>query len=353
MAPSTRSAFVAFASAAVVVAQQSTVTFPATPLNQLVFPHPTDAPYQIYGPNDPIQYVRGPQTGYNICNSTTEGQSSMCQTMYVNGLDDFCLWGPPAANSLIADTEGEEVAWCVKSGYGTRRIQDGLFKSVQLLKTSEYYMIVGTIDQTLINIQSTDSGGELDSGGQDERGNPIGGLVYSTIWETNNLPTQIEHWTEFIGNNQFCIKVCNPNGTNPDGYCQHTLDRIGLGYNCPSKYTVGGNVPANGDFEICDSDLMMVPGLYVQNGQTLSYSQPPESLGQITTIPYQPSLVSSSNCQTFSSAALFTGLASPTSGASSAAPTGASASGTHASASASASGSRTGSAQGSSATGVG
>src|ERR1700730_9742861 len=30
---------------------------------------------------------RGPQAGYNICNSTTEGPASLCQTAFVNSID--------------------------------------------------------------------------------------------------------------------------------------------------------------------------------------------------------------------------------------------------------------------------
>lgn len=352
MAPSALSALVAVASASYVVAQQ-TLSFPATPLNQLSFPHQTDAPYQIYPASQP--YVRGPQTGYNICNSTTEGDNSMCQTMHVNGLDDFCLWGPPEANSTIADTEGEEVAWCTKPGSGTRIMREGTFKGLQLLKTPQYWMITGLIDQTLLNIQEGDFGGELDSGGQDERGNPIGGLLYSTAFATDSQADQVQWWTEFIGSNQVCIKICNPTG-NESGYCQHTLDRIGLAYNCPSKYTIGGGAPA-GEFEVCDSDLMTVPGVYVDNGVTSSYAQPPESLGPITSIPYSPSLVASSNCVTTASSALFSQLvAAPSSaGASTTGSAGASATGSAgASASgnkASTSGSRTGSAGGAAPTG--
>ncbi|TCD64355.1 hypothetical protein EIP91_004224 [Steccherinum ochraceum] len=308
MAPSALYALVAVATASYTAAQ--TLTFPATGLNQLSFPKPTDAPYQIYPASTP--YVRGPQTGYNICNSTTEGPTSLCQTMYFNGLDDFCLWGPAEANSAIADTEGEVVAHCSKKGHGTRIMNNGLFKAAQILKTDQYWMITGTIDQTLINIQAGDFGGELDSGGQDLRGNPIGGLLYSTAFSTDGTPSQIQWWTEFIGSNLFCLKICKPGG-NESGYCQHTLDRIGLGYNCPSKYTIGGGAP-DGTFEVCDSDLMDVPGVYVENGQTLSYAQPPESDGAITSIPYQPTVVASRNCVTTASSALFTDLAAaPTS----------------------------------------
>ena len=41
-------------------------------------------PYQVMTDTDD---PRGFQTGYNQCNSTTEGQNSLCQTMYFNGLD--------------------------------------------------------------------------------------------------------------------------------------------------------------------------------------------------------------------------------------------------------------------------
>ena len=119
----------------------------------------------------------------------------------------------------------------------------------------------------------------------------------------------------------FGMKICNPQGTNPMGYCQHTLDRIGLPYNMP-------NAAQNGTFEVCDSDLMDIPGEYISGGQTLSYAQPAESLGPITSIPYTPRIPSSSNCQTYQSSQIFTDflkLASTTTGAS-AAPTGSGAS---------------------------
>jgi hypothetical protein len=213
-------------------------------------------------------------------------------------------------------------------------MQQGFLKGAQLLKTPQYWMITGLIDQTLIDITDGDTGGELDSGGQDERGNPIGGLLYSSAFAADGAPSQIQWWTEFIGSNQFCIKICNPAGTNEAGFCQHTLDRIGLAYNCPSKYTIGGGAPA-GEFEVCDSDLMTVPGIYVENGVTSSYAQPPESLGPITSIPYSPSLVASTNCVTTASSALFTQLVSASTSASASASGSASAS-----AAASASGSK-------------
>jgi hypothetical protein len=42
---------------------------------------------------NPYAIGRGPQSGYNICNSTTEGADSQCQTMVVNSLvrNDFLV----------------------------------------------------------------------------------------------------------------------------------------------------------------------------------------------------------------------------------------------------------------------
>jgi hypothetical protein len=80
---------------------------------------------------------------------------------------DFCLWGPTTPNSNISDTEGDEVAWCTKKGYGARLIPQGALLGAQILKNADYLMITGLIDQTKINIHDGDSGGELDSGSQD------------------------------------------------------------------------------------------------------------------------------------------------------------------------------------------
>ena len=77
------------------------------------------------------------------------------------------MWAPATSNSTIADTEGEEVAWCTKKGHGTRIMLDGTLQGLQVLNTPDYTMITGLIDQTKVNIQDGDAGGELDSGGQD------------------------------------------------------------------------------------------------------------------------------------------------------------------------------------------
>jgi hypothetical protein len=326
MARSALSALVALASLTLVAGQSTAAptqtaangvpSLPATPLVSEIFPY-TALPQQVY----PNPIVRGTQSGYNRCNSTTQNQNSLCQTILVNNISDFCIWAPAQPNSTIADTEGEEVGWCTKNGYGTRGIVPGTFTGLQVLRTSQYLQIIGFINQPSVNMQASDFGGELDSGGQDEAGNPMGGLVYTTFFSTDGSIAQTQYWTEFIGGGIVGMKICDPKGTNPQGYCQHTLDRIGLPYNMP-------NAAQNGTFEVCDSDLMDIPGVYTSGGQTLSYSQPAESLGAITSIPYQPRTPSSSNCQTYKSSQVFTdfaSLAASTTGASSA-PTGSGAS---------------------------
>lgn len=111
----------------------------------------------------------------------------MCQTSYVNGIDgmcfplpctcdgtpltfsttDFCLWSSPKANETIADTEGETVAYCSKPGHGTRLFPAGALQGVQYMITPAYRQVVGFIDQSMIDLQPDDFGGELDPHGAD------------------------------------------------------------------------------------------------------------------------------------------------------------------------------------------
>ena len=82
-------------------------------------------------------------------------------------LTDFCLWGPPEPNSVVGDTEGEAVAYCTKPEHGTRLIPRGALQGVQFMKTPDYVQVVGFIDQTQINMQVDDWGGEMDPHGAD------------------------------------------------------------------------------------------------------------------------------------------------------------------------------------------
>ncbi|KDQ12233.1 hypothetical protein BOTBODRAFT_93667, partial [Botryobasidium botryosum FD-172 SS1] len=271
----------------------------------------TDLPYQADTGNGP----RGTQQGYNRCNSTTEGPNSWCQTATVNHLDDFCLWAPPMTNSTIADTEGETVAWCTKKGRGTRTIPGGALTGVQYMVTPDYVQVIGFINQALIDMNPMDSGGELDPHGADLRGNALGALMYSNAFPSNNGNNgtfqQVHEWHNFMGGGMFCIKVCDPAGANAANYCQHIYDRIGCKYNAPATYT-------NNTFVACQGESQDFPGVYTSNGVVMTYTQPAESLGPISTIPYDPRIPASSNCVTYSSTALYTDLVQPTSASTSA-----------------------------------
>ena len=117
-----------------------------------------------------------------------------------------------------------------------------------------------------------------------------------------------------MGGGAFCAKACNPSNAEEAEYCQNIFDRIGCAYNVPAT-------PQNGTFESCQGDPMMFPGVYVTNGVTVTYTQPPESLGAITTMPYTPSVPASSSCTTYQSASIYAALstvhASPTGSAAS------------------------------------
>ncbi|KAJ3533326.1 hypothetical protein NMY22_g7378 [Coprinellus aureogranulatus] len=54
------------------------------------------------------------------------------------------------------------------------------------------------------------------------------------------------------------------------------------------------------------------PGVYTENGQVMTYKQPPEELGAISTMPYQPKVPASSECSPFTSSLVYTGLPTPT-----------------------------------------
>ncbi|KAK7462925.1 hypothetical protein VKT23_007505 [Stygiomarasmius scandens] len=251
-------------------------SFVSDPLIDKDVPY-TAIPYQVDQHTD----GRGPQFGYNICNSTTEGQDSLCQTGYLNHLDDFCLWAPSKPGSAIGDTEGEEVAWCTKPGRGTRLIPNGALKGVQLVQSPGYVQIAGFIDQTKLNIADGDYGGELDSGGQDGSA------------------------ARFIGGGVFCAKACDDTQPNAQHLCEHIYDRIGCAYNAP-------NNAQEGVFERCEGEDMTPVGVYTSNGETLTWTQPPESEGPITSIPYTPTPAASSNCVTFTSDQLYSQLATVT-----------------------------------------
>jgi len=283
-------------------------TFGAVPFAELRYEW-GNIPYKA----DPdVGLIRGDQWGYNICNSTTENQESLCQTMLFNGIDDFCLWGPPEYGRTVGDIEGIMVAWCTKPGHGTRLIPEGALKGVQWTTTPGYIQVVGRIDQTMINILEDDSGGEMDPHGADLRGNPMGGIVFTEAWG-GDVPQQAPQWHNFVGNDQFCFKVCDLRDPANYDLCENRLDRMGCEYNAP-------NNAQEGVFEECLGDNQLVPGIYTgADGVVSSYVQPWE--GDFT-VPYQPVVPASSQCTTYTSSEIYTGLPAASTSASSARETG-------------------------------
>jgi hypothetical protein len=265
---------------------------PTTPLASKKFEY-TALPYQA----DTDDGERGHQTGYNICNSTTEGKDSLCQTAIINSIEDFCLWGPSEPNSEIGVIEGEAVAWCTKPGYGTRLIPKGALTGVQFIKTPDYVQVTGVINQEQIYLKADDSGGEMDPHGADQRGNPLGGLLFSNAF--NGQFTQAVEWHNFMGGGTFCLKACDPSRPNAPRYCEHVYDRIGCKYNAPAAYE-------DGKFLSCQGDSQDFPGIYTgADGVVTTYQQPPESLGPISTMPFEPKIPATSQCQTLTSASIY------------------------------------------------
>ncbi|KAJ7189488.1 carbohydrate-binding module family 13 protein [Mycena pura] len=188
------------------------------------------------------------QTGINNC-GTTSSQTSECQTAWLNSADDFCLWAPPTVGT-IGDTEREEVAWCTKSGRGTRTMPNGTLKGVHFVKTPDYVQVTGVGDFTKINVPKKDEGGELDPHGADGNGNPIGGLVFGN---TFGNALQYHEWTSFISDTEFCFRACV--GPNAARNCQHIYDLMGCFWNMPANYD-------SGEFENCDADDDLPMGVY-------------------------------------------------------------------------------------------
>ncbi|KAJ7493569.1 hypothetical protein FB451DRAFT_1164463 [Mycena latifolia] len=240
---------------------------------------------------------------------TTINQTSMARLLSVNSIDDFCLFAPPVANSEIADTETEEIAWCTMPRNNARVIPDGTITGVTFLKTDFYVQIMGTGDFTKLNIRSGDQGGELDPHGAEGTGNPVGGNVTTTV--ADGIDEPIAEWMLYISANQFCLRACtNANSTYSAAFmCWHELDVMGCEFVMPGTYH------GSGTFETCDADVAYPPGWYptVVDGTTSfstfaqfftgvytgSDGQPtPYTVGDTVTPDAPFSTPSSSNCVT-------------------------------------------------------
>ncbi|KAI0941975.1 hypothetical protein AcW1_009686 [Taiwanofungus camphoratus] len=233
-----------------------------------------------YLPSNAPDHTQQGQAGTNQC-GTQSSQDSLCQNAYLNSVDDFCLFAPPDSgpDSTIGETERIEVSWCLKDGYGTRLIPDGTITGAHFVQTPDYIQVSGVGDLTMLNIPSGDNGGELDPHGADGNGNPIGGLVFSSVFGELQ---QLHEWTNFMSDTQFCFRACKP-GPDATAYCQHIYDVMGCQWNMPASYS-------SGVFERCMADDAEPMGIY----GTSTFKQ-----GQPSTPPAHP-IPSSSLCTTYS-----------------------------------------------------
>ncbi|KAK7061288.1 hypothetical protein R3P38DRAFT_3488901, partial [Favolaschia claudopus] len=209
--------------------------------------------------NVPAQTEEG-QTGTNQC-GTGLNQTSMCQTAYMNSLEDWCVWAPPESgpHSSIGETERIEVAWCTKArnGTGARLIPDGTIIGAHWLITPDYIQVTGTAKTSNLNIPDNDSGG---GGGKHHHHGSneghwfifVGGIVFSTAF--GGQVQEIFEWTNFMGPGEFCFRICDPKGKNPAAYCQHIYDEMGCEWNMPANYGPG--------FDTCHADSGEPMGVY-------------------------------------------------------------------------------------------
>ncbi|UZJ54246.1 hypothetical protein CBS101457_003566 [Exobasidium rhododendri] len=229
-------------------------------------PKPTyalaDLPDQYMGANR-IPGGGEPQSGWNQCVQNKWNQKSQCQTAWINSINDWCIWGPPDGGE-IGSTERVAVAYCTTNKHGTRLIPDGTITGAHFLKTPSYVQISGVGDFTSLGIPEGDAGGEMDSAGADDLGNPIGGVIFTTANpDSNGQPAQAQHWTNFMSYNQFCLRACW--GDQASAHCQHVYDILGCRWNMPSTtgYDAG--------FETCEGDDAPLQGIY--GGSTFSQGQ--------------------------------------------------------------------------------
>ncbi|KAK0472709.1 hypothetical protein IW261DRAFT_1506466 [Armillaria novae-zelandiae] len=192
------------------------------------------------------------QEGTNQC-GTSSNQTSMCQNAYVNSVTDWCVFGPPeeGPESTIGNIERFAIAWCIKDGHGTRMIPEGTITGAHFVKTPDFVQVTGVGDLTKMNIPQGDAGGEMDPHGMDGKGNPIGGLVFSSAFGELQ---QMHEWTNFISSDMFCIRACAP-GIMARAWCQHIYDVLGCQWNMPANYSAG-------TFEDCEGDSGQPMGVY-------------------------------------------------------------------------------------------
>ncbi|KAF8714603.1 carbohydrate-binding module family 13 protein, partial [Rhizoctonia solani] len=232
--------------------------------------------------------------------------STPSQNVYINSVNDFCLWAPPYTdghNSSVGQVEEIMVAWCLNDGYGTRLIPDGTITGAHFVQTPDYVQVTGWGDLTKLNIPKGDSGGA------DGLGNPHGGLVFgkSTLCllrtfayahaETTGmiLNTTVTTYTTFKVRHPLLISLffhilTSPRLTSHLSYLSfHSLVRFrmpttGCDWNIPANYT-------QGVFEDCQGDTGLPMGIY--GSSTFQQGQGPTPAAH----PIPPS----SSCKFYSS----------------------------------------------------
>ncbi|TXT15776.1 hypothetical protein VHUM_00279 [Vanrija humicola] len=261
---------------------------------------PTGAPsYYNYGtpnsraPGVLAQFPNGPTNPekpefYPI--GAQVNQTSLSRLLSLNGVDDFCMYGPmePGPDSLIGNVEPSVVAYCTQPRNGARLIPDGTIHSAHVIKTPLYVQIHGFWDGTRVNIPAGDTGGELDPHGEKNEGNPIGGNVTTNL--ATGEDTFYEEWMSFVSFDQFCLRICTA-GTdkvNSGLQCEHKLDIMG----CRFVMAIPDLYSTNGTFTFCEGEPAAPPGL----------NNPPQyTVGDLVTPGAPAYWPRTSNCQTFSS----------------------------------------------------
>ncbi|GMK59609.1 hypothetical protein CspeluHIS016_0802150 [Cutaneotrichosporon spelunceum] len=189
-------------------------------------------------------------------------QTSMSRLLTLNGVDDFCLYGPPeeGPDSLIGNVEPIVVAYCSKPRNNARLIPDGAIHSAHFIKTPLYVQISGLWDGTTVNIPAGDTGGELDPHGAENKGNPVGGNVTTNV--ATGTDVFYEEWMSFISFDQFCLRICTAEdtakGVTAALQCEHELDIMG----CRWVMAIEDHYRSNSSFTECDGEPAAPPGLY-------------------------------------------------------------------------------------------
>ncbi|GAA5929787.1 hypothetical protein JCM1841_002648 [Sporobolomyces salmonicolor] len=211
----------------------------------------------VSDPNNLPHTTESGQYGYNDCTKYGDSPSANCQTLWLNSIDDFCLWAPPK-KATIGDSE-RYLSLLHSASRPPSRPNELLFRRVHFQQTDKYIRKF-----TKMNIPAGDEGGELDPHGADGNGNPIGAIVLTNI---GGKTQQLTEWNQFISDEMFCIRACWSESDGPQ-WCNHIYDVMGCMWNDPGNYN-------SGSFDTCAADTPAMPmGEYkLKNGATSTWHQ--------------------------------------------------------------------------------